>query len=64
MGLSDLGDPLVEVWDGGVDPEVGGLDEDLPLVLQQSPFVWEGLRDGDGAGQLGHLTHTTQKQFR
>jgi hypothetical protein len=55
MGLSYLGNPFVEVRHRGVDPEVGGLDEDLPLVLQQVLLLGKGGRDGNGAGQLRHL---------
>ena len=55
VGLPDLGDPGVEVLDGGVDLEVGGLYEDLPLVLQQVSPGQEAGRDGNGAAQLRHL---------
>ena len=33
MTLADLGEPLAEVGWGGVHAQVGGLDQDLPLVL-------------------------------
>jgi hypothetical protein len=57
MRAADLGDPLVEVLNSSVDLEVGGLDEHLPLVIQQGTPVGEAVGDGDTTSQLRDL-HT------